>query len=216
MSCNRQCTGNSNGHMQMTFVISVKLREFAFSYRQTAHILKPGQTKYTMSEHTTPIRLAQATSILVATALAGANAGLSFFVIPRLLESPTPLMIRQWGNMFAITHRYLPSLFMLPGFINIWLAYRLPEKVRLYALAAGLSISISPYTMTIMRPINKKLEQKVKDVRVMDFGNRDVLAEEFGREETAHSLIDSWGVANLYLCSASFLAGTAGLYAAFR
>lgn len=168
-----------------------------------------------MSELPTRVRVAQATGIILAATAAGANVGLSVFVIPRILESPTPLMLRQWYNMFRVSSRALPGPFLLPGFISLWLAYTIPEKSRLYAVAAALSLSVTPWTWVMIIPVNKKLSKKAAEVKSLDAGPGDVLPQEFGRDdETAHALVDSWGLRNLYRSAACFLASSVGLYAA--
>ncbi|KAI0136292.1 hypothetical protein BJ170DRAFT_601195 [Xylariales sp. AK1849] len=161
------------------------------------------------------IRVTQATSIVLLTTASGLNLGLSFFVIPRLLESPTPLMLRQWGNMYKVTSKALPPALMVPGFINAYLAYKLPSKARLYGFAAAAALSILPYTYGVLAPINRKLLKKVEVVKTLDMAIDDVLGEEMGtKEETGHALIDQWGLYNLYRGSAAFVAGCVGLYAA--
>ena len=49
-----------------------------------------------MAETPTSIRAAQAAAIFLSAFSAGTNLSLSYFVVPRLLESPTPLMLQQW------------------------------------------------------------------------------------------------------------------------
>ncbi|KAI1845621.1 hypothetical protein JX265_005311 [Neoarthrinium moseri] len=172
-----------------------------------------------MAELPGHIRATQAASIALLTTTSGLNLGLSFFVIPRLLELPTPLMLRQWGSMFRATSRALPPGFVLPAALNAYLAYRLPGKARVYGLAAALALSVLPYTYGLLMPINRKLLDKARDVEALGGAGGlalgDVLGEEMGaREETGHALIDTWGVYNLYRGGAAFVAGCVGLYAA--
>jgi hypothetical protein len=168
-----------------------------------------------MADTPAHIRLTQAMSVAVLTTASGLNLGLSFFLMPRLLESPTPLMLRQWGNMFKVSSKVLPPALMVPGFVNAYLAYKLPGKARLYWFAAALALSIGPFTWTFILPINKKLLAKVEDVKTLDMAIGDVLGEEMGaKEETGHALIDQWGFLNLYRGSAALIAGCIGLYAA--
>jgi hypothetical protein len=161
------------------------------------------------------IRATQATSIALSTTVAGLNLGLSFFVIPRLLESPTPLMLRQWSSMFKVTSKALPPPFLVNGLLNAYLAYKIPGKARIYGLAAALSLSIFPYTYGLLLPINRKLHAKVAEVEILNLAFGDVMGEEMGtKEETGHALVDRWGLYNLYRGSVAFVAGCVGLYAA--
>ncbi|KAI4600206.1 hypothetical protein KJ359_001311 [Pestalotiopsis sp. 9143b] len=165
------------------------------------------------------IRLTQATSIAVLTTASGLNLGLSFFVAPRLLELPTPLMLRQWARMFRATSRVLPPGFALPAVLNVYLAYRLPGRSRgLYAAAAALAASVLPYTYAVIWPVAKKLLDKEQQVQALGPAVGDVLTlgEEVGinREDSGHALIDNWALYNLYRGGAAFAAGCVGLYAA--
>ncbi|KAI1083077.1 hypothetical protein F5B20DRAFT_528445 [Whalleya microplaca] len=168
-----------------------------------------------MSKPSLTIRTVQATSIVLGTTVAGLNAGLSFFVVPRLLESPTPLLLRQWDKMSSLTRRLFPGPLLLPGLLNVYLAYKLPEKTRLYVLAAALVFSTNPYTYAVIMPINRKLKSKVQSLYATDTGLGDVLVDEIvGGEETAHALVDQWGLLHLYRPAMALLAGCVGLYAA--
>ncbi|KAI0012163.1 hypothetical protein F4779DRAFT_569668 [Xylariaceae sp. FL0662B] len=168
-----------------------------------------------MSKPTPTLRVVQATTIVLGTTVSGLNAGLSFFVIPRLLESPAPLLLRQWDHNASIAKRLFPPTLLLPGLLNAYLAYKLPEKSRLYTLAAVLVLSISPYTYAFLMPINRKLSDKVQILGPGDTGARDVLIEEAaGGDETAHALLDKWGLLHLYRPAVAFLGGCIGLYAA--
>lgn len=168
-----------------------------------------------MAELPPHIRLTQATSIALLTTASGLNLGLSFFVVPRLLESPTALMLRQWGSMFRVSSKTLPPALILPVFLNAYLACRLPGKARIYSFATALAFSILPYTYALLVPINRKLLKKVEEVKTMGAGVGDVLGNEMGtREDSGHALIDNWGLYNLYRGGAAFVAGCLGLYAA--
>ncbi|KAI1401772.1 hypothetical protein F4819DRAFT_457152 [Hypoxylon fuscum] len=169
-----------------------------------------------MSNPPPSIRALQATSIALLTSTAGLSASLSFFVIPRLLESPTPVLIRQFGRMLSSAHQLLPLPLVLPGVLHAYLAYQLPDKARWYAAAAALTFSTLPWTRAVMMPVNRKMEAKAQAVSAMDASAADVLVEEItaSREETAHALADAWATRNLYRPAVAFVAGCIGLYAA--
>ncbi|KAK9418513.1 hypothetical protein SUNI508_08001 [Seiridium unicorne] len=167
-----------------------------------------------MSKLPAHIRLTQATSIALLTTASGLNLGLSFFVVPRLLESPTALMLRQWGNMYKVTSKTLAPALMLPVALNAYLAYSLPGKSRIYGFVAALAFSILPYTYALLMPINRKLLSKVEEVKALGAGVGDVLGGEMGtREDSGHALIDNWGLYNLYRGGAALVAGGVSLYA---
>ncbi|KAK8138637.1 hypothetical protein PG984_002017 [Apiospora sp. TS-2023a] len=162
-----------------------------------------------------------ATNAVVLTTTAGLNLGLSFFVIPRLLESPTPLMLRQWGRMFAATSRFFPPAMMVPGLAHAALAYytvtntRGPQKGAVCnAVAALVALSVMPWTLGLLAPINEKLLRKVDEAQSL--GATEVEDREVGvaEEETAHALVDRWALLNLYRGAAVLVSGCLGLYAA--
>ncbi|ETS87039.1 hypothetical protein PFICI_00867 [Pestalotiopsis fici W106-1] len=171
-----------------------------------------------MAELPPHIRVTQATSIALLTTASGLNLGLSFFVAPRLLELPTPIMLQQWAKMFKTTAKALPPAFALPALLNVYLAYKLPGRTsRAYALAAVLAASVYPYTYAVIRPIAQKLLNKEEQVKALGPAVGDVLTlgEEMGiMEDNGHALIDKWAFYNLYRGGAAFVAGCVGLYAA--
>ncbi|XXH05414.1 hypothetical protein Hte_011840 [Hypoxylon texense] len=162
------------------------------------------------------IRALQAAGIAILTSTAGLSASLSFFVIPRLLESPTPVLIRQFARMLSAAHAALPVPLVLPGLLHAYLAYRLPDKARLYAAAAALSLTTLPYTSAVVMPINRKMLAKARAVEAAGADAGDVLVEEItaSEAETAHALADSWALRNLYRPAVALAAGAIGLYAA--
>ncbi|KAK8056295.1 hypothetical protein PG993_001522 [Apiospora rasikravindrae] len=179
------------------------------------------------STNTPTLRALQATNAAVLTTTAGLNLGLSFFVMPRLLESPTPLMLRQWGRMFAVTSRFFPPAMMVPGLVHAALAYyyytvaaaatvtRGAQKGTVCnAVAALLALSVMPWTLGLMVPINEKLLRKADEAQSLDA--KEVEEREVGikEEETAHALVDRWALLNLYRGGAVLVSGCLGLYAA--
>ncbi|KAI1414106.1 DUF1772-domain-containing protein [Hypoxylon sp. FL1857] len=151
---------------------------------------------------TTPpsLRALQATSIALLTSTAGLSASISIFVIPRLMESPPQLLASQFTRAIQSAHRFLVFPLVLPGFLHAYLAYRLPSKARLYALAAVLTFSNLPWTRAVMIPLNRKMER------------RAVYPDE--GPENAHEVADKWATRNLYRGVVTFVAGCIGLYAA--
>ncbi|RYP25920.1 hypothetical protein DL768_011684 [Monosporascus sp. mg162] len=181
----------------------------------------------------TPVRLVQATAILLSTTTAGANAALSFFATPPILEGGDrtgAAAARGWAAMFTPASRALPvPMVAVPTVLNAFLAWRMPAgKARVvYIAAAAATLSIWPFTLAFLMPINRELGQRARRAQAAASatgGGGDVVEgeAEAGKEvleaeaerRTAHALVDAWATRNLYRCTVSFLAGCAGLYAA--
>ncbi|OTA87214.1 hypothetical protein M434DRAFT_143752 [Hypoxylon sp. CO27-5] len=157
-----------------------------------------------MSTHApTPVpstlRAVQATSIALLTTTAGLSASTSIFVVPRLMELQPRTLTSQFVRAIQSAHRLLVVPLVLPGFLNAYLAYRLPAKARLYALAAVLTFSNLPWTRAVMMPLNRKMERLNADP---------------DGSENAHEVADKWATRNLYRGVVTFVAGCIGLYAA--
>ncbi|RYP73250.1 hypothetical protein DL771_003679 [Monosporascus sp. 5C6A] len=182
----------------------------------------------------TPVRLAQATAILLATTTAGANAALSFFAVPRILDGGDrtgAAAARGWAAMFAAGSRALPvPMVAVPAVLNAFLAWRIPtRKARVvYVAVAMATLSIAAFTQAFMMPINRELAERARRAQVaasapgsggggVAEGEAEAgkeLLEAEAERQTAHALVDAWATRNLYRCTVSFLAGCAGLYAA--
>ncbi|KAK3341246.1 hypothetical protein B0T25DRAFT_335606 [Lasiosphaeria hispida] len=172
-----------------------------------------------MSTNTNPtgIRLAQSAGIFLSASLSGASVAISAFVIPRLLESPVPLMLRQWFNSFKAGRAFMPGFAVLAAANYFYLAAAIPRKFgggagltgRAYAyLAAGvLSVGIIPYTYAVMMPTNKRLVARVEGVEsveadiglVAEEGEAARVAEESAwvKGEGSKYLVDRWATLNL-------------------
>jgi hypothetical protein len=151
-----------------------------------------------MSEVPLPIRLAQTIGITVASAAAGSTLSISFYTIPRLLESPTPLILKQWGHLFDTGRKTGPPIGMTAAASFFYLAYALKEdrfKFLGYLVAGGLSVGIVPYTLLVLMGTNRKLLSKVEETRAL--GKGESMVEVGLGKETAHRLVDWWGVLNV-------------------
>lgn len=136
--------------------------------------------------------------------------------------------------MFGVTSRVFPVPMMVaPALLNGFLAWRVPGaggRLRaVYAAIAVATLSIMPWTLVALMPINRMLEARSAryDVDLLKEKREDGEGEEEEEEEeeeelvetlqdreTTHALVDQWGVRNLYRSAVSLLAGCAGLYAA--
>ncbi|KAK2046268.1 hypothetical protein LZ31DRAFT_203040 [Colletotrichum somersetense] len=170
-----------------------------------------------MSSQSNPLRgsIQASTTVFVNTALAGLNLGLSVFVVPRLLESPTPLMLRQWSAMFARASRVFP-LPTLACALSYWsMAYRLHyaggdrTTSRLLAAAGALCFAIVPWNRFIMGGVNRELARRAGEASGMGVMAVGLTQEE---QEGAKSLVDRWGLYNLGRIVAVGLGGAVGLY----
>ncbi|KUI70620.1 hypothetical protein VM1G_05773 [Cytospora mali] len=175
----------------------------------------------------TSIRLTQAASILISTLASGSSIALSTLLIPRLLESPTPLMVRQWTNSYNVTKLIFPFLGNLSTVLYLTLAghyhTRLSAGTRgaLYLAAGALCLSVTPYTWAFVIPLNKRILRKAEEMKGLE-GKRleemeamDLEEEGVGPrgEEGAKWLVDQWGVWNLGRGVAWGVAGVLGLAA---
>ncbi|RDW66211.1 hypothetical protein BP6252_09846 [Coleophoma cylindrospora] len=155
-----------------------------------------------MAETPSAIHAIQAVGLVTSSALAGASIVISTIMVPRLLEAPTPLMLRQWNGVFTHGKNAMPPLAALAASSYFYLAYKSHQllgpaasKWKLYLVAGLLSIGIVPYTLVGMSPTNQKLLNKVEETKGLSV--KDELVEAGLGEETAHKLIDKWGLLNL-------------------
>ena len=180
----------------------------------------------------TTIRLAQGTALLLSSVATGVSLSISVFgtsdptlpslqkgqnnrtpntppVIPRLLESPTPLMLTQWSRTYHLGHATVPVTAAVAATSYLWLGLRaglLPARARLYLTAGALTLGIVPYTMLFMLPTNKKLHALEERGGVLAVASVATTAAVEGKgkgaigveeERGAKGLMDWWGVLNL-------------------
>ena len=131
----------------------------------------------TGSQPPAAVRAVQATAILLAATAAGANAGLSAFAIPRILggsRGSAAAAAQQWAAMFAATSRVFPvPMVFAPALLNTFLAWFFLSPPSsgggggggkkgvllgsLYAAVAAATLSIVPYTLAALGPVNRML-----------------------------------------------------------
>ncbi|KAJ8059194.1 hypothetical protein OCU04_012165 [Sclerotinia nivalis] len=121
----------------------------------------------TMTDVQLPIRLAQCVGITASSAIAGASLSISFIAVPRLLESPPHLLLKQWNNLFQQGKAFFPFASMIPAASFFFLAYKQTDKLKLkmFATAGALAVGIMPYTILFMMHTNKKLLGKVDEAQ---------------------------------------------------
>lgn len=149
-----------------------------------------------------PIRVAQTIGLTTASSIAGVSLSLSALVIPRILESPTPLLLKQWKHNLDSGKKSLPPLAGVSAAAFFYLAYEarkvhtiLPRKWQLYLASGLLAVGIVPYTLIIMAPTNSKLIAREEETRSL--GSEDKIVEAGLGGETAHKLVDDWATLNL-------------------
>ena len=107
------------------------------------------------------LRAIQTLGITSTLVLSGASISLSSFVIPRILEAPTVLCLKQWDAMFTQGKKTIPPAAVLTSgtwFYLAWNSFKtagvLGEsavgKMRMYALAGALCAGILPYTIVFL------------------------------------------------------------------
>jgi hypothetical protein len=170
-----------------------------------------------MTDSPTPIRIAQVLGITGTAALAGVSFAISGLVIPRILESPTPLLLRQWQHLYDTAKMTVPPLAVVCASSLLYVAYDahqrtatvVPHQWKAYVASALLALGIVPYTLLVIMPINKRLWRKVKETRHL--AATDTVVEAVG-DETAHALVDKWAAVNV---GRATLLGAAAITAAW-
>jgi hypothetical protein len=128
-----------------------------------------------MNDIKLPIRVAQCVGITTAAALAGANLSISFTTVPRLLESPPHLLLKQWSNLFNQGKAFFPLASLISAGSFFFLAYKETDKLKLksWAAAGALSVGIVPYTFLTMMYTNRKLLGKLDEAQGMVYSDRE-------------------------------------------
>lgn len=148
----------------------------------------------------TPIRLAQASALLLSSSLAGVSLAFSAFLVPRLLDLPVPLMLVQWRATFHQGSKTMPPAAAASAALYFYLAaaHRRGPKGVWYLAAGALSFGIVPYTIGFMMGTNRMLEARAE--RVEKAGVLEEVLEEVVEEAEgvgSKYLVDRWGVLNL-------------------
>lgn len=171
------------------------------------------------------IRAAQATTVLLPTFTCGVNFAASFFLVPRLLESPTPLMVRQWLRFYNTASIFYPAMLQPAAAVLFFLSWHFRgmttfggggsifTRSRLYLCAGLLCLGPGPYTWFVIGPTNKKIMRKIEETKDMSL-TEEVVETERQREDNAKWLVDHWGMLNLPRGIMMGLAGILGLVAA--
>ncbi|TVY27708.1 putative mitochondrial membrane protein, partial [Lachnellula hyalina] len=148
-----------------------------------------------------PFRIAQTVGLTSSGLLAGISLSFTLVSVPRLLESPAPLLLQQWTHLYNEGKVTVPPLTIVASTMWAYLAYGASkagagsmegEKYWGY-VAAGVLVRITlksalfvPFTVLVMKDTNAKL-----------LGRGNLSAEEIVKGESVHQLVDRWGLLNL-------------------
>ncbi len=148
------------------------------------------------------IKLAQAVGITTSSALAGSVFTVSAMLVPRLLESPSPLLLKQWKHNFDVGKASVPPLAGICTLCFGYLAYEAkrapnvtPRLWQIYTTSALLCIGIVPYTLAAMASTNNKLAKKAEETNALQAEDKVVEIGLGG--ESAHQLVDKWATLNV-------------------
>ncbi|KAM0276728.1 hypothetical protein ACHAQH_006438 [Verticillium albo-atrum] len=144
-----------------------------------------------------------ATTALASTTAATLNLSLSLLLTPRLLELPTPLMLRAWAASHARTKTLLPLSTTACGASYALLAHR--SGSRALAAAAALCLTVIPWTRLMLKRLNAKilrLAETEAEAEVMTAA----------QEESAKWLVDQWGLYGLGQAIPVLVAGGIGVF----
>jgi len=147
------------------------------------------------------LRVAQVVGLTTTAFLAGKTLTQSVAATPALLESPAPLLARQWLKLTnnTISDKWLvPAVALFHTGVFGYLAYREPKQSTasyLYTSSASLLGLLVPYTLLIAGPIVQKLDRKAESFSGASLEDTK-LEEGIAQEETVHGLVDQWALVN--------------------
>ncbi|KAL2358512.1 hypothetical protein BJ546DRAFT_960082 [Cryomyces antarcticus] len=159
----------------------------------------PTSTVYMATQTPLPlsIRLVQAIGMSTSACLCGSIATFSYVLIPVIDLSPAPLLARQWAKAYSIGASVAPPMAVAATVAWAWLAAKassspttstsLTSPFTLYTIAAVLTPSIVPYTLTVMAPVNNALAAKAAF-----YANTPVADKGAGEDQEVRRLVRRW------------------------
>ena len=72
---------------------------------------------------------------------------------------PAKTLHMQWNHLFDSGKRFFPFLIVATSALYLYLAYNVPDARPLYLKAALCGLSIIPYTLVVMMPNIRKIQQ---------------------------------------------------------
>ncbi|KAJ3493729.1 hypothetical protein NLG97_g4546 [Lecanicillium saksenae] len=105
----------------------------------------------------------QNAGILAGTFLSGAMMSLCFVPVPVMLDTATDAkhLAKQWTRLFYRGHRIFPAMALTTGLIHCYTAATTGRWV--FALAGAATVSIAPYTWSLMAATNRQLFQLAEE-----------------------------------------------------
>lgn len=176
-------------------------------------------------------RALQAASLFAVSAASGAALGLSFFVVPVLLEAPTPLMLHLWERTLLRGRNILAPIALLSSLGFAGLAIQLSRASsslslpsahlasRCYAAAAVLATAVVPYSLLVVMPTNRKLLRRGELARALGPAAAAAAADDddavrpADEPESSKSLVDHWGMLSLGRSALLIASAALGFYA---
>ncbi|KAK3984369.1 hypothetical protein QBC44DRAFT_375279 [Cladorrhinum sp. PSN332] len=139
---------------------------------------------------TQDLRALTASTLLLSGIGSGISLSLSTFLVPRLLEAPVPVMLKQWNSTFIQGRKSMPVLSALAA-LGYWYLAAKTKSPKLFGAAGALSVGIVPYTYVCMMKTNLELVKREREVNE----SQATLTEAV--EKSSKWLVDSWGMLNL-------------------
>jgi len=146
----------------------------------------------------TGLRAAQVVGLTATSFFAGKTFVTSFATVPALLEAPAPLLAKQWKKLFDADKLLAPAIALFSSGIFGYISYRdqtWTKPAILYASSSVLMASLIPFTFILGEPINKKLEDRARNLASASLTDASVEAG-VSKDENTHSLVDKWATVN--------------------
>ncbi|KAI9847679.1 MAG: hypothetical protein M1837_001927 [Sclerophora amabilis] len=151
-----------------------------------------------MTDLPTSIRVAQALGITTSAFISGLTFANSYQSIPPTLQSPAPLLLRQWRYQFNFGVRTVPPLVLAVFAQMSYVAYYYyhlddpSEAVKwTYFMAAGIAtFSNIPFTFAFIMPTTKSI---AKQEEIMASGVKNGVTDIGRGNGSPHDLVARWG-----------------------
>jgi hypothetical protein len=157
----------------------------------------------------TGLRVAKALGVGFSLFGGGGGIAVSQAAVKRVLESPGPLMLKQWSAIYTTGARMFPPISALATASYLYVAYAYanagdgPQTPYLgYSMAAACcGTAAVPVTFGLVEPVSRQLGKYA--------AGKDASAKE--EEEEARELVRRWGTLNLVRAALLLAAGVIGI-----
>ncbi|QDS71913.1 hypothetical protein FKW77_000447 [Venturia effusa] len=155
---------------------------------------------------------AQLVGLFAVAYLVGQEAATVYLHTPSLLESPAPLLARQWLKTHLRSRAITTSASVTLALLFAYLTSTSNTSSRKFFLTSSLLLLLQfPYSELLLGPYNRRLSAKAESMATT--ASDDVQAEaDMSPGDTVHELVDRW--ANLYFGKVVLIlgAGASALY----